>query len=384
MIEKYKVNETHPNLFQEISELVPSVASKHTESLKEYNTSGVPEKKPFANLSNFMSVKSKIGDRSSFRSKSPIGYYSKNSPREEMDAASNISSKSIKKTENSYNSSKSRSRLKTIGQGTEKSSASKSINLGPKHSAPTLTEVQPSSNLIQRVNTPTGGSGEGKPGTAYSNFLKKLNHIKSGKKNSADMSKDSDKENITTSKRGPSLFDSNKENDPKLVNLPSLAPKTPGHYQSNRSYKSFLTVERDQTVSNDIGIKKSFIIEADKPPLDQGARPEESKTAEENKPKKPVVEELVQDEPLSSKNIFHDIPYVQSQDSIAYKIEALKYYLEKKLGLNTLLAVYQSLVESSDSDAKQSSELPLMTAGQEAFIPFVHHLVFCELNYFDY
>jgi hypothetical protein len=377
------VQETHPSLYQEICELVPSIASKLSDSLKDSKNSAGAEKKPFANLSNFMSVKAKIGDRSSYRSKSPIGYYSKCSPTEDIETTVNISSKSIKKSDISYNSSKSRSRLKTIGQGTDKSSASKSINLGPKNSAPTLSEVHHSTNPHQSMNTPSSVVGEGKPGAAYSNFLKKLNHIKSSKKNSMDQSKDSDKENMTVFRRGISKFDSNKENDSKMVNLPSLTPKTPANLPSNRSYKSFLVAEKDQLPTDESKLKRSVIKEADNQPVDKLSRLEEFKIPVENTAKKTLQDEIIQDEPLSSKNIFQDIPYIQSNDSLAYKIEALKYYLEKKMGLSTLLAVYQSLVDSSDSEATQAAELPIMTSAQDAFVPFVHHLVFCELNYFQ-
>ena len=75
---------------------------------------------------------------------------------------------------------------------------------------------------------------------------------------------------------------------------------------------------------------------------------------------------------------------MESKDSLGYKIEALRYYLEKKMGLEVLLGVYKTLIDSSDEgDNHETLEMPLMKPEQEKFVPFVHHLVFCELNHFS-
>lgn len=390
-MDKYKIQELHPELYKEICELVPALTNKTLDSLKEHKGSSFGEKKPFANLQNFMSVKAKIGSRSSYRSKSPIGYYSKNSPREDQDTANNVSTKSIKKSEVSYNSSKSRSRLKVTGSGIEKSSEEKSVNLGPKNSAPNLSEIKHTKTECDHSSNSIvlGAEGVSKPG--YSNFLKKISNLKSGNKASGVDDKEKDKENKPYHFRAQSQFDSNKENDPRAANLPSIASKTPTQLQISKSQKSLLTVERDSRASI-IQEKPTPVARTLDQPPELKVEPKESKhqffinqpaPSNEGIFKSNIQEQVVQDEPLSSKNIFQDIPYVQTKDTMGYKIEALKYYLEKKMGLETLLAVYQSLVDSSDDSDHRMSELPIMTPAQEAYVPFVHHLVFCELNYFE-
>ena len=349
------------------------------------------DKKTHASINNFMSVKAKPSERGTSRSKSPLGYNSKSSPRGDSDSGNNISSKSLKKTDISYNSSKSKSRLRMISNGTEKPYDSKSINLGPKTSVPTLSDHQPASSPHPPINTPSNSASENSSHLAYSNFLKKLSNIKTGKKDSMDRSKDKDKEQKSLHLRALSQFDSNKENDPKMGNLPSIGVKTPTQMANSKSQKSLFASagsEKEYQSSNAQTLTKrtddkavehvNLLAEKEKVLIT------ETKDYPKDVLKKPTSsEEMVQDEPLSSKNIFQGIPYIQTKDSMGYKIEALKLYLERKMGLSTLLAVYQSLVDASDEASPKASELPIMSSEQEKFVPFVHQLVFCELNYFE-
>lgn len=391
VIEKYKVQETHPELYKEICELVPSVGSKTLDTLKENKNESFGEKKLPSSIHNFLSVKGKPTERTTSRSKSPLGYNSKTSPRGESESGNNISCKSIKKSDISYNSSKSKSRLKMISGGTEKPIDNKSINLGPKSSVPALNELNHISAPHPPINTPSNLASENPSNMAYSNFLKKLSNVKSSKKDSLDRSKDKDKEQKSLHLRALSQFDSNKENDPKSVNLPTLAPKTPSQLASSKSQKSLFTADRldkDYSVSQmPFHSKRSEDRRVE--PVNLLAEKEKlviSDTKDNSKDinrKETPKDELIQDEPLSSKNIFHNIPFIQSKDTMGYKIEALKFYLERKMGLATLLSVYQSLVDASDEAGHRSNELPIMTSDQEKFVPFVHQLVFCELNYFE-
>lgn len=78
------------------------------------------------------------------------------------------------------------------------------------------------------------------------------------------------------------------------------------------------------------------------------------------------------DPPLKSAFLFtSDMPIVvDKNDSAAYKAEALKIYLEKELGLDSLLEVYNAVKEGSGE--KHYSEK------EERHLPFIHQLIFLE------
>ena len=50
---------------------------------------------------------------------------------------------------------------------------------------------------------------------------------------------------------------------------------------------------------------------------------------------------------------FGEIPYISQDDTLGYKIEALRYYLEKMMGFDHFLAVYRHLMEESDHGANE-------------------------------
>lgn len=79
----------------------------------------------------------------------------------------------------------------------------------------------------------------------------------------------------------------------------------------------------------------------------------------------------LQDQPLKSNFLFECLPYkLDDKDTITYKVEALKIYLEKELTLVRLLFVYNGL--------RDSKSLGSLSAVEEKFLPFINQLVFLE------
>jgi len=71
---------------------------------------------------------------------------------------------------------------------------------------------------------------------------------------------------------------------------------------------------------------------------------------------------------------------VSERDSISYKIEALKVYLEQEVGFQDFLAMYRYLEECVQGAGDWETEPRLALASQEAanFLPLVHQLLVCE------
>jgi len=84
--------------------------------------------------------------------------------------------------------------------------------------------------------------------------------------------------------------------------------------------------------------------------------------------------------------VFKEIPCVASGDSLGYKIEALRVYLEKKMGFDDFFSAYTSLMEGSEQEESNTTEhIHEIKVSKEAekYIPFIHHLIFCEINHFS-
>merc|ERR1719362_771612 len=80
---------------------------------------------------------------------------------------------------------------------------------------------------------------------------------------------------------------------------------------------------------------------------------------------------------------------VSEQDSISYRIEALKVHLEQEVGLADFLAMYRYLSDCASgtsscggatTTAEEQESLPLQLASPAAaeFLPLVHQLLTCE------
>ncbi len=365
VIEKYRLSDTHTDFFKEIQDLLQGSHKSvdPREQKLSVPESSLQDKKPLS--PGIPLAKQKPVERSTSRTKlSVAGFGSKSSPRAESEAAT--SSRGLKRQEPNEDSSKSRTRLKIL-QG-DKPNDLNDLNMPKKFSS----EANSNSNVH---STPLNDK-ENMPGSAYTSFLKKISNLKSRRDD--EPARDKSPKNF----KSLSEIEGNKENEHKLVNLP--------HLNKESGLAALMLRNKSQN-------KYSVDIQPKKDPLDlkhsaftsRGSDPEkpvvallESKQTKTEPTKKPEDPKPLQDEPLDSKNIFQGIPFIEAKDSMAFKIEALKYYLEKQMGLQTLLTVYNNLMAASESNSAKSPDHVAMTAEQEKFVPFVHHLVFCELNYF--
>lgn len=66
-------------------------------------------------------------------------------------------------------------------------------------------------------------------------------------------------------------------------------------------------------------------------------------------------------------------------DPITYKIEALKVYLEKKMGFEAFFGSYKYLVKTSEGEEPEDEHiLDNLTEAKSKFIPFIIQLISCE------
>lgn len=72
---------------------------------------------------------------------------------------------------------------------------------------------------------------------------------------------------------------------------------------------------------------------------------------------------------------------VGDRDSLSYRIEALRIYLERELGLKDFVAAYRHLQSESTEAAGTSTSQPLASQVSEKtmqFLPLIHQLIVCE------
>jgi NIMA (never in mitosis gene a)-related kinase 1/4/5 len=76
-----------------------------------------------------------------------------------------------------------------------------------------------------------------------------------------------------------------------------------------------------------------------------------------------------------------NLPGVQASDSMGYRIEALRVYLETQLGDQIFIGAYQHLVnlENDDDDNTES----IIGPKKMKFVPLIHHLIVCEDSYYQ-
>ncbi|CAD8148644.1 unnamed protein product [Paramecium octaurelia] len=75
------------------------------------------------------------------------------------------------------------------------------------------------------------------------------------------------------------------------------------------------------------------------------------------------------------------VPGTSERDTIGYKIEALRYYLEQQMGLDTFMKAYQTLENSQESEQlKQANQL--LNQELRKYIPLIIQLIVCEDSYY--
>jgi len=76
-----------------------------------------------------------------------------------------------------------------------------------------------------------------------------------------------------------------------------------------------------------------------------------------------------------------NLPGVQASDSMGYRIEALRVYLEGQLGEEAFIASYQHL-NNLENDEDENAIESIVGAKKMKFVPLIHHLIVCEDSYY--
>jgi NIMA (never in mitosis gene a)-related kinase len=78
-----------------------------------------------------------------------------------------------------------------------------------------------------------------------------------------------------------------------------------------------------------------------------------------------------------------NVPGVTATDSMGYRIEALRVYLEKLLGDDPFIAAYKHLVNLADDDDTNDSLDKMLGPKKMKYVPLIHQLIFCEDQYYS-
>ena len=78
-----------------------------------------------------------------------------------------------------------------------------------------------------------------------------------------------------------------------------------------------------------------------------------------------------------------NLPGVQASDSMGYRIEALRVYLETQFGDNVFVAAYQHLTNlATQNDDTDNAIEGIVGPKKMKFVPLIHHLIVCEDSYY--
>lgn len=135
---------------------------------------------------------------------------------------------------------------------------------------------------------------------------------------------------------------------------------------------------KNKVFKNYINFKK-----ASKKPLKIVHSQEECKVSQgkENniKGESPREEEKVS-QPLQK--FLQNIPGVCASDSQSYRIEALRVYLEDKLGDEDFIKAYNYYLKSSKLDDKVEEELEVILGPKRKYVGLIYQLIVCEDSYY--
>jgi hypothetical protein len=244
----------------------------------------ITDKKPFANLpvQNYSS-KPKCVERLSSRSRTPPLRNGKGSPPPESDATN----KSGKRNDNSYNSTKSRSRLQILQQANEKLKDVQNIDLNSKRPSSTAG----TSNTFFNSNTnKTNQPTTDKTNSPYTNFLKKISGLKGKKDDMTDL-------------KDPQIhpFDHNKENIPNNSVLPNIAIVSPSGITKSKSQKKGIIFTDDRADLPKVEISEKVTLSLKGGKEDSRQQRDDSKSSNSPKETERYSSKQVADEPLNSK-----------------------------------------------------------------------------------
>jgi hypothetical protein len=87
-------------------------------------------------------------------------------------------------------------------------------------------------------------------------------------------------------------------------------------------------------------------------------------------------------EPSPIQKFLQDLPGVCSSDSISYRIEALRVYLEEKLGDTDFINAYNYYKNASELDEKVEEEVEyILGPRKKKYVGLIYQLIVCEDTY---
>lgn len=78
-----------------------------------------------------------------------------------------------------------------------------------------------------------------------------------------------------------------------------------------------------------------------------------------------------------------NLPGVGATDSQSYRIEALRVYLEDKLGDEDFVNAYNYYLSASELDEKVSEEVEVMLGSKKKYVGLIYQLIVCEDTYYN-
>ena len=112
----------------------------------------------------------------------------------------------------------------------------------------------------------------------------------------------------------------------------------------------------------------------------EGVADDDSDTDENSEENDPYGEEPP--EMRVSPEFLKNLPGVQASDSMGYRIEALRVYLETQLGEQPFITAYQHFMNMGDGDDPNIID-QIIGPKQMKFLPLIHQLISCEDSYYS-
>ena len=77
-----------------------------------------------------------------------------------------------------------------------------------------------------------------------------------------------------------------------------------------------------------------------------------------------------------------NLPGVQASDSMGYRIEALRVYLENNLGEDAFVHAYKVFASLKNEDEEPNIE-GIISPKKMKFVPLIYHLITCEDSFYS-
>lgn len=87
---------------------------------------------------------------------------------------------------------------------------------------------------------------------------------------------------------------------------------------------------------------------------------------------------------MAIQKFLQNLPGVTASDSQSYRIEALRVYLEEKLGETSFIAAYKHYINVSDINDDIEAEIESILGPKKMkFVGLIYQLIVCEDSYYN-